>query len=280
MCKFHFYPFLNNLRKASSATQDAEGVFVWQTVYYSRYRDKKKERKLRMAYGTIGIIGAMQEEIELLHAQLEQATEESHAGIKYYRGKLHGRKAVLCKSGVGKVNAAVCTQVLIDRFGADVVLFTGVAGALDPVLDIGDIVISSSSVQHDMDVTALGFPRGVIPYQETSEFRADEGLVRLASEAGERLFPGRCRIGKVLSGDQFVADREAVRTLHEQLGGTCTEMEGAAVAQVCAMNGVPYVVIRSMSDKADGSAHVNFAEFTVEAANRSFALVSDMVRDL
>ncbi|WP_206424282.1 5'-methylthioadenosine/adenosylhomocysteine nucleosidase [Cohnella candidum] len=233
-----------------------------------------------MSYRTIGIIGAMQEEIDLLLRGMQDERVENHAGITYYVGSFHGRKAVLCKSGVGKVNAAVCTQVLIDKFGAEAVIFTGVAGALDPALNIGDIVVSRSSVQHDMDVTALGFPRGAIPYQEVSEFPSDERLTRLAEQAGERVFPGRCRVGKVLSGDQFIADRDTVRMLHEEMGGTCTEMEGAAVAQVCYMNAIPHVIIRSMSDKADGSAHVNFAEFTVEAANRSFAIVDEMVKNL
>ncbi|MFC5532302.1 5'-methylthioadenosine/adenosylhomocysteine nucleosidase [Cohnella yongneupensis] len=233
-----------------------------------------------MTYATIGIIGAMQEEIKLLLEQMEGTQSEQHAGLTYYRGTFHGRKVVLTQSGVGKVNAAVCTQVLIDRFGADVVLFTGVAGAVDPELNIGDIVISASSLQHDVDVTALGFPRGTIPYQAVSEYPSDEGLVRLAQAAGEKVFPGRCRTGKVLSGDQFIADRAVVRGLYEELGGACTEMEGASVAQVCHMNGIPHVIIRSMSDKADGSAHVNFADFTVEAADRSFAIVSEIVQSL
>ncbi|TJY43288.1 5'-methylthioadenosine/adenosylhomocysteine nucleosidase [Cohnella pontilimi] len=233
-----------------------------------------------MNYGTIGIIGAMEQEIALLRQELQSEETLHHAGITYHVGLFHGRKTVLCKSGVGKVNAAVCTQVLIDRFGVDAVIFTGVAGALDPSLEIGDIVISRSSVQHDMDVTALGFARGVIPYQDTSEFPSHPDLIRVAKEAGERVFPGRCVIGKVLSGDQFIAGRDLVRRLHEELQGTCTEMEGASVAQVCHMNGIPHVIIRSMSDKADGSAHVNFEEFTVESANRSFAIVNDMIQRL
>jgi adenosylhomocysteine nucleosidase len=233
-----------------------------------------------MNYATIGIIGAMQEEIKLLLEQIDSPQSEVHAGLTYYRGTFHGRKVVLTQSGVGKVNAAVCTQVLIDKFGADVVLFTGVAGAVDPDLNIGDIVISSSCQQHDVDVTALGFPRGTIPYQAVSEYPSDEELVRLAQAAGEKVFPGRCRKGKVLSGDQFIADRAIVKGLYDELGGACTEMEGASVAQVCHMNGIPHVIIRSMSDRADGSAHVNFAEFTVEAADRSFAIVSEIVHEL
>lgn len=228
-------------------------------------------------YRKMGLIGAMAEEIERIEERLSGETVTEAAGIRFREGTFCGKKVVLCKSGVGKVNAAVCTQLLIDRFGVDAVIFTGVAGALDPSLDIGDIVISTDCQQHDMDATPLGFPRGTIPFADTSIFVADPALVALASEAGLKL--GECRTiqGRVLSGDQFIADRDMVKLLHEQLGGACTEMEGSAVAQVCAMNGVPFVVIRSMSDKADGSAHVNFAEFTVKAADRSFRIVEHMV---
>ncbi|MFD2333991.1 5'-methylthioadenosine/adenosylhomocysteine nucleosidase [Cohnella sp. GCM10020058] len=228
----------------------------------------------------IGIIGAMQEEIDLLLGALEDAVELQRSGIRYVAGSLHGHKVVVCKSGVGKVNAAICTQVLIDRFNADKVVFTGVAGALDPELDIGDIVVSSSSMQHDIDVTALGYARGVLPYQEISDWAADEALIKAAREAGDKLFPGHIKTGKVLSGDQFIADRELVVRLRDELQGSCVEMEGASVAQVCAMNQVPYVVIRSISDKADGSADVNFTEFTVTASNRSFAIVNEMLQHL
>lgn len=233
-----------------------------------------------MTYGTIGVIGAMQEEIELLLAQLQDTKAEKQAGITFYRGVFQGKRVVLTRSGVGKVNAAVCTQILIDSFKTDAIIFTGVAGAVDPSLNIGDIVISTSSLQHDVDVTALGFQRGIIPYQEVSEYPSDSGLVDLAEVAGRNVYPGRCHRGKVLSGDQFIADRTVVKGLYEELGGACTEMEGAAVAQVCFMNAIPHVIIRSMSDKADGSAHVNFAEFTVEAANRSFAIVNEMLQQL
>ncbi|MBW7456674.1 5'-methylthioadenosine/adenosylhomocysteine nucleosidase, partial [Paenibacillus sepulcri] len=170
----------------------------------------------------IGIIGAMVEEIELLHKHVERTGSFDKAGITYVEGKLHGHDVVFCKSGVGKVNAAVCTQLLIDA-GVDCVLFTGVAGALDPGLNIGDIVVSTSCVQHDMDCRPLGFARGQIPFQETSEWVADDSLVELAASACESLFPGRSMKGKVLSGDQFIASREAVRELHEELGGACTE---------------------------------------------------------
>ncbi|WNS45789.1 5'-methylthioadenosine/adenosylhomocysteine nucleosidase [Paenibacillus sp. MMS20-IR301] len=226
-----------------------------------------------------GLIGAMDEEIKLLLEEMEDKAEIVKAGITYYSGTVFGAKAVLCKSGVGKVNAAVTTQILLDSFGVSRVLFTGVAGAVHPGLDIGDIVISSECIQHDMDVTALGYARGIIPYQETSVFAADPELVRLAEQACRELHR-RFVTGIVLSGDQFIASKATVAELREQLDGACAEMEGAAVAQVCHMNGIPFVIIRSMSDKADGSAHVSYRDFTVSAAESSHAILEHMLESL
>ena len=230
-----------------------------------------------MSTEPIGIIGAMREEVERFLCELEEPVAETKAKVTFYRGRWCGRPVVVCRSGVGKVNAAVCTQMLIDRFGVGAVVFTGVAGALDPRLDIGDIVVSEDCMHHDMDVSPLGFPRGVIPFADVSVFPADKRLVELALEAGRSLAGRRVVVGRVLSGDRFVADRETVRALRDEFGGACTEMEGAATAQVCHLNGVPYVVIRSMSDRADGSAHVDFATFTGVAAENSFRLVREMV---
>ncbi|KZE84244.1 nucleosidase [Paenibacillus elgii] len=232
-----------------------------------------------MTYGKLGVIGAMKEEIELFHEHMEQVRESAKAGITFYEGVFHGKSIVLCKSGVGKVNAAVTTQILIDTYGVEAVIFTGVAGAVDPSLNVGDIVVSTECLQHDMDVTALGFPRGTIPYEATSVFAADTGLRSAAAGASRELF-GAVKEGRVLSGDQFIASRETVQLLHKELQGACVEMEGAAVAQACSMNGIPFVIIRSMSDKADGSAHVNFAEFTVQASENSYRIVDQIVKRL
>ncbi|MWV45163.1 5'-methylthioadenosine/adenosylhomocysteine nucleosidase [Paenibacillus sp. HJL G12] len=229
---------------------------------------------------TIGIIGAMDEEVELLLAGMQSTETVDKAGIRYYKGTYHQQNIVVCKSGVGKVNAAVTTQILIDTFDVSQVLFTGVAGAVHPQLNIGDIVISSECLQHDMDVTALGFERGVIPYQEVSAFQADQTLVGLAEKACGELGEVNCRVGRVLSGDQFIASVEQVNWFYEHMQGACVEMEGASVAQVCYMNGVPFVVIRSMSDKADGSAHANFAEFTVASSRRSHAILDYMLEHM
>lgn len=232
-----------------------------------------------MSYNKIGIIGAMVEEIELLHQNVSNVRETTIAGITYYEGTLHGQPVVYCKSGVGKVNAAICTQVLLS-LDVDCVWFTGVAGALDPSLEVGDIVVSSSAMQHDMDVTPLGFARGMIPYQEVSDFVADESLVKLAKEAGDALFPERTLIGRIVSGDQFIASIDKVKDLHETFGAACTEMEGSSVAQVCYANNKPFVIIRSMSDKADGSANVTYTDFVVEAANNSYSIIDYMVSHL
>lgn len=231
-------------------------------------------------YGKIGIIGAMKEEIELLRQALQQDHVEVQAGITFLQGKLYNRDVIVCQSGVGKVNAAVCTQLLINRFDVQAVLFTGVAGALDPTMEIGDIVISRDCMQHDMDASPLGFAKGEIPYAPRSVFAADARLIEVAQRVGQVRFPDRMRLGRVLSGDQFIADRAVVEELHRTMQGSCTEMEGAAVAQVCDMNNIPFLIIRSMSDKADGSAHVNFAEFTLEASRRSFDMIDGILQAL
>lgn len=232
-----------------------------------------------MSFSKIGIIGAMVEEIELLHQNVSDISETKKAGVTYYSGTLHGIDVIYCKSGVGKVNAAICTQVLLSM-GVEAVWFTGVAGALNPGLEVGDIVISSSALQHDMDVTPLGFAKGVIPFQEVSDFSADASLIALAQRVGGVLFPNHVLVGKIVSGDQFIASRDKVTELYEQFEGACVEMEGAAVAQVCYANEIPFVIIRSMSDKADGSADVTYQEFVVTAANNSYAIIDGMLTEL
>lgn len=228
----------------------------------------------------IGIIGAMDEEIQNILEGMDSHTAKMKAGITYYNGVFNGYEIVLCKSGVGKVNASVCTQILIDEYSIEHIIFTGVAGAVHPELQIGDIVVSTDCVQHDMDVTALGFTLGEIPFTEVSIFESDAGLVNLAIAASEDIVAGKKIMkGRILSGDQFIADRNKVKFLYEKFQGLCTEMEGAAVGQVCSMNGIPFVIIRSMSDQADGSADVNFQEFTKLASKNSYEIVNEMIKN-
>ena len=241
---------------------------------------------VKMAEGSIGmnmkigLMGAMDQEIMQILQVLQHQESSVIAGIRFVQGSWYGHEVVVCKSGVGKVNAAVAAQLLIDRFQVRQIWFTGVAGAVHPDLAVGDIVISSSCQQHDMDVAPLGYARGVTPYQPVSDYPADPALIALAQGACERQCTDHKHLlGRILSGDQFIANPGYVETvLYHQLGGACVEMEGAALAQVCQMNEVPYIVLRSISDQADGEAEVNFAEFTVMAAERSFAIVNDMMQ--
>lgn len=228
----------------------------------------------------LGIIGALDQEIDQLLLLMEKYQSEERAGIVFHVGCLHSRNVVICKSGVGKVNAAICAQILVDHYAVDSIWFTGVAGAVDPRLDIGDIVISKECMQHDMDASALGFSRGTIPYEERSLFEADSDLVQMATDAGADLHPVRVFVGRILSGDQFIADTETVTALYRDFNGMCTEMEGAAVAQVCYKNHIPFIIIRSMSDRADGSANVNFNEFTQLAATQSCKIIASMIQKL
>lgn len=227
----------------------------------------------------IGLIGAMDEELALLLQHVQNQAKQTYADSDFITGTYFGQEVVICKSGIGKVNAAINTQILIDRFEVDNIIFTGVAGAAEPSLNIGDIVISSSCQQHDMDVTALGYEVGITPDQAVSDFPADPELIKLAEQSCldvEQDF--KYVVAKVLSGDQFIADKGIVNKLHETFHGACVEMEGAAVAQVCHRNKVPYVVIRAMSDKADGSAHMNYPDFVVIAADRSFEIVQGIFK--
>ncbi|WP_100405132.1 5'-methylthioadenosine/adenosylhomocysteine nucleosidase [Bacillus solitudinis] len=229
----------------------------------------------------IGLIGAMSEEIEQFKAEMEVHTIRTIATVTFYEGTLGDIEIVLCKSGVGKVNAALTTQVLIDMFEITNLIFTGVAGALDTSLEVGDLVISTSAMQHDIDASPLGFKRGEIPmYEGASDFLADSNLINIAEAAAGTLVNRRIMKGRVVSGDQFVANAEFVQELREEFGGVCVEMEGAAVAQVSSMNSIPFVIIRSMSDKADGVASMSFSEFTILASQQSYLLVKEMLRQL
>ncbi|RRD95101.1 5'-methylthioadenosine/adenosylhomocysteine nucleosidase [Clostridiales bacterium COT073_COT-073] len=222
----------------------------------------------------IGIIGAMEEEVLVLREQMTITDVRSIAQIEYAKGNLGNREIVLAKSGIGKVNAAVCAQIMIDIFKVDALINLGVAGALSPQLNICDVIISKEFVQHDVDVTAFGYNKGEIPQMETSVFRADSHLIHLVEKASEVLDSRtQVKTGRILSGDQFISKTEDKEWLYQFYGGECTEMEGAAIAQVCHLNRVAFVGIRSVSDKADNSADMDFNEFTKQAAFNSSKLL-------
>ena len=229
----------------------------------------------------IGIIGAMQEEVTLL--QEEMAVEETveKAGMVFYKGELCGQKVVIVKSGIGKVNAALCAQILVDLFQVSTLINTGIARSLDAQIDIGDMVISTDAVQHDMDASIFGDPVGQIPRMDTFSFPADEKLVELAKKVNEEENPDiRTFTGRIVSGDQFVSSAEVKEKIVSNFHAMCTEMEGAAIAHAAYLNKVSCVIIRAISDKADNSAVMDYPEFERQAIVHSVRLVRGLMKKL
>ncbi|MBQ4523934.1 MAG: 5'-methylthioadenosine/adenosylhomocysteine nucleosidase [Lachnospiraceae bacterium] len=226
----------------------------------------------------LGIIGAMEEEVESLLKEMQDYKETNKAGMTFYAGTLCGKDVIIVKSGIGKVNMAMCTQILIDDFKVEKVINTGVAGGLHSEIEIGDIVVSTDALQHDVDCSVFGDPIGTIPRMDCSVFPADMEMVRIAKEACEKVNPEiKCLTGRVVSGDQFIESAEKKKFLVEQFDPYCAEMEGAAMAHVAYLNQVPFVIIRAISDKADNSAQMNYDEFKNQAIIHTVRLVKEFV---
>lgn len=226
----------------------------------------------------IGIIGAMEEEVAALREKLADVKLLRKASMDFYSGTFHGMEAVVVRSGIGKVNAGICTQILADVYGVDAVINTGIAGSLRAEINIGDIVISTDTLQHDMDATGFGYEPGVIPRMETSCFQADAGLIGKARAACAEAVPEiQVFTGRIVSGDQFISDKGVKARITEQFGGMCTEMEGAAIAQTAWLNQIPFVIIRAISDKADDSATMDYPAFERQAIAHSVALVENLI---
>lgn len=229
----------------------------------------------------VGIIGAMEEEVSALKEQMTEVSVTKKAGMEFCRGMLNGKPVVVVRSGIGKVNAGICTQILVDDYHVDCVINTGIAGSLKSVIDIGDIVVSTDTVQHDMNAVGFGYPLGQIPRMDTLAFPADQKLIELACQVCREVNPEiQVYAGRVVSGDQFVSDKESKERIKTNFDGFCTEMEGAAIAQAAYLNGIPYVVLRAISDKADDSATVDYPAFEREAIRHCVNLVLNMVKKL
>ncbi len=214
----------------------------------------------------LGIIGAMAVEIAALKENMEGITVTNKAGMEFYEGRLKGLEVVLVQCGIGKINAAICTQVLIDCFGVTHLVNTGIAGSLCAELDIGDLVISQDAIHHDFDLRFWGRPIGQVPDMGVTAFPADEAMMALAVSAAESVNPGHSRVGRVASGDQFICSREQKDKIIGDTGAICAEMEGASIAHTAYRNGVPFVIIRAISDKADDSAEMDYPTFEAMAA--------------
>ena len=228
----------------------------------------------------VGIIGAMDEEIAKLIAQAGITATETAADMVFHSGNISGTDVIIVKCGMGKVNAAICAQLLISRYNATHIINTGFSGSLSSDLSIGDIIVSSEAVQHDFDVSPIGFKKGEIPFTGLVAFPADKELVSSACKVISDTLPDvRVLSGRICSGDQFISDKAAKDRICADFGGLCCEMEGAAVAQVCCLNHISFLVIRAISDSADDSAgeEFNFSVFQSSVAEEFAAAIIKLI---
>lgn len=229
----------------------------------------------------IGIIGAMELEVEELKNEMTIDRVVNKAKMEFFEGKLNGASVVIVRSGVGKVNAGICVQILKDEFDVSHVINTGVAGSLNAKLDIGDILISKDAIHHDVDVRVFGYALGEVPQLGVREFIADERLGQLAKESCEKVNPDiNAVLGRVVSGDQFISSSDVKEKLISDFQGDCAEMEGASIAHAAYLNDIPFVIIRAISDKADNSAEMDYPTFEKAAAVHSAMLVKEMVKNI
>lgn len=230
----------------------------------------------------LGIIGAMTVEVETLKEAMCNTRVTVRAGMEFCEGLLEGCPAVVVQCGVGKVNAALCVQILCDCFEVTHIVNTGVAGSLCAELDIGDLVVSKDAMYHDFTCYALNtqYVVGKVPGLPVHSFEADDSLISLAYDAAQQIHPGHVRIGRIASGDQFVAEKKQKQQIIADTKALCTEMEGTAIAHAAWRNGVPFVVIRAISDKADDSSVMDYPTFEAIAARRCAAVTKTLANKL
>lgn len=233
----------------------------------------------------IGIIGAMASEIKLLLEHMQNKKENSVGKNTFYEGEIYGTDVVVVKSGIGKVAAALCVQILHDIYSCNRIINTGVAGGVGSGLKIGDFVIGTKLVQHDFDLLALGYAKGNLNDDDNKNsptfFNSDEQLVSLFKKsAGDILKPEQIHEGTIASGDIFVSSSELKHSLVEQFNAAAAEMEGAAIAQACNANNLKFIVVRAISDLADEQADISFATFEKQTADLSAKILIEMLKNL
>lgn len=228
----------------------------------------------------IVILGAMDSEIAEFLSVMEQRETSVWQGIEEHRGLIDGQRVLVSKTGVGKAMAAMRTQHFIDKAAPRALLFTGLAGSLKTGIRIGDTVLGRDLVQHDLESVVLGLPRGQIPFTDIRFLAPDPALLERASQY--QPLKGKVHLGRICTGDQFITHREMASHayLHDELLGDAVEMEGAAVALVCSLNQIPYLVARTISDMADDDAVSNFEEILPRASQNSLALVRHLLAGL
>ena len=229
----------------------------------------------------IGIIGATEVEVATLKSNMTVKNTVKKASMEFYEGTIGNTEVVVVRSGIGKVNAGICVQILIDLFNVTHVINTGIAGSLNADINIGDIVLSTDACYHDVDITVFGYKKGEIPQIGAAEFKADDELREKAKASIKKAAPDIGVFeGRVCSGDQFISSAEVKDAIIKEHGGLCTEMEGAAIAQASYLNNTPFLIIRAISDKADGGAEVDYPTFEAKAAKDCAAIVMEIIAEL
>lgn len=228
----------------------------------------------------IGIIVAMQEELEEIINIMEKIEEKEIYGIFYIDGIIEGKEVIVVKSGVGKVNAARTTQILIDKLNVKVIINVGSAGALNPILNIGDIVIAEKLIQHDFDITAFNHKKGYITGVGDYIY-CDNDLIKKFKEAKKNIDDNayNIKIGTIASGDIFCTDATMKQNIHNKFNADCVEMEGAAIAQVCYLDKIPFIVIRSISDTPNGNNAIVFDEFVKFASKKCAEILKEFLKN-
>lgn len=227
----------------------------------------------------IGIIGAMTVEMDKIKGMIENKKEETISGITFVQGTIFGKEVVAAVCGIGKVFAGICTQTMILTYHPTAIINVGVAGTLTTELGITDIAIADNMVQHDMDTSPIGDPVGLISGINIIQIPCSQSLVEKIQTCVEELGI-HCKVGTIASGDQFVVDKDRKETIVNQFDAIACEMEGAAIGQVCYVNGVEYAVIRAISDSADDSASMDYPTFTVKAAENSSKVMQRLIQSL
>ena len=229
----------------------------------------------------IGIIGAMEVEVETLKKTMDVKITVKKASMEFFEGTIGNTDVVVVRSGIAKVNAGVCVQILVDIFEVTHVINTGAAGSLDARINIGDIVLSTDACYHDVDVTIFGYKKGEIPQLGVASFAANASLREKAKAAIKVAAPDLGIFeGRVCSGDQFISSQEVKDRIKEDFDGMCTEMEGAGIAQACYLNNIPFLIIRAISDKADGSEIIDYPVFEAKAAKDCAAMTLELLKTL
>lgn len=228
----------------------------------------------------IGIIGAMDEEVEILLSKLKLEKVQVKANMRFNSGKLYDSEIVVVRSGIGKVNAAICAQILIDDFNVDNIINVGVAGGTAEDIYPGDVVIANSLVQHDVDTSAFGDKIGQIPRMNTYDFKCDRDLIERAQMACKKIENIKNFTGRIVTGDQFICSTEKIRYLNREFNALACEMEGGSIAQVAYLNNIPFVIIRSISDNANNGASMDYKKFAPIAIRNSTEILKNMIMNL